>query len=106
MDLFKVPAKDALAYGRNLLDILFSKSEQKSGILFASNRSTKPALDLERATLLIGKSVKLLGFIFDTHFVYRSRQTKIWPREFQLLFFNPNTQPKVQGCESLKHMLN
>ena len=66
----KLRAKDALAYGRNLLDTLFSKSDQKSGILFASNRSTKPALDIERATLLIGKPLKFSGLILYTHFIF------------------------------------
>lgn len=55
--LLKIEAKDSYAYGRNLLDVLFTKSEQKNGILL---QSKKPALDPERVQLLFGMFFKSL----------------------------------------------
>uniref|UniRef100_A0A1X7UPM5 Uncharacterized protein n=1 Tax=Amphimedon queenslandica TaxID=400682 RepID=A0A1X7UPM5_AMPQE len=56
--LLKIEAKDSNAYGRNLLDVLITKSEQKNGILLQSKKSTKPALDPERVQLLFGMFFK------------------------------------------------
>lgn len=58
--LLKIEAKDSYAYGRNLLDVLFTKSEQKNGILLQSKKSSKPALDPERVQLLFGMFFKSL----------------------------------------------
>ena len=51
----KKVAKDAVAYGRSLLDILLTKSEQKQLLLYSSKKSIKPALNRDKVDLLIGK---------------------------------------------------
>ena len=48
-------AKDAIAYGRALLDRLFSKQEQRTSLLFATAKSNKPALNQEKVELLLSK---------------------------------------------------
>ena len=54
-NLLKVQAKDEKAYGRALLDILFSKDEQATGLVVATN-SGRPSLDEDEVHLLFGKS--------------------------------------------------
>ncbi len=38
-----------------MLDILFAKEEQKTGIMFGSEKSPKQPLDQQRVALLFGK---------------------------------------------------
>ena len=47
--------RDVYAYARALLDVLFTKEEQRSSIVLESKKSTKPALDKNRVKLLFGK---------------------------------------------------
>ena len=54
-NLLKVLAKDEKVYGRALLDILFSKDEQATGLVVATN-SGRPLLDEDEVHLLFGKS--------------------------------------------------
>ncbi|XP_019852416.1 PREDICTED: uncharacterized protein LOC109582206 [Amphimedon queenslandica] len=54
IDLRALPANDAYGYGRSLLDALFTKKEQKSGVLLPTSKSPKPALDNDRVQLLFG----------------------------------------------------
>ena len=51
-------AKDGLAYGRILLDHLFTKAEQKKSLFHKthSNNSLRPKLDKKRVLLLYGTS--------------------------------------------------
>uniref|UniRef100_A0A1X7T4K9 Uncharacterized protein n=1 Tax=Amphimedon queenslandica TaxID=400682 RepID=A0A1X7T4K9_AMPQE len=44
--------KDQYAYGRNLLDALFTKMEQKKGILFETKKRSKKALGSQRVQIL------------------------------------------------------
>ncbi len=55
VNLLNIPFKDANAYGRNLLDILFTKEEQKHSVVLATKKSPKPPLDRERVERLFGK---------------------------------------------------
>ena len=50
-------AKDPYAYGRNLFDVLFTKKEQKEGILFETKKSSKKALDPQRVQILFGMCI-------------------------------------------------
>ena len=49
-----MPAKDMCAYGRALLDVLFSK-EQARSVLVKTPKSSKPPLAPQRVQLLFGK---------------------------------------------------
>ena len=53
INLLRVTAKEATAYGRSLLDLLFTKTEQKQSLLYSSKKSNKPALDREKVDLLM-----------------------------------------------------
>ena len=53
-NLLKLQARDVYAYGRALLDILFTKEEQKHSVVYESKKTTKPGLELERVELLFG----------------------------------------------------
>ena len=50
----RIPAKDAYSYGRALLDLLFTKEEQKASILLPSKKSEKPPLDQESVQQILG----------------------------------------------------
>lgn len=39
--MLHIPSKDAYSYGRSILDVLFTKQEQKTGVIIKSNKSTK-----------------------------------------------------------------
>ena len=55
MNLLQLPSKDANAYGRNLLDILFTKSEQARSVVVPIKKSDKPPLSPPRVQILFGK---------------------------------------------------
>lgn len=55
MNLLKIPAKDAYSYGRSLLDLLFSKEEQKGSVIFKTKKSEKPPLSPRRVEKMFGK---------------------------------------------------
>ena len=60
MNLLRIPAKDAYAYGRALLDHLFTKQEQKSSIVLKTKKSDKPPLSPVRVEKMFGTSVNIL----------------------------------------------
>ena len=73
VDLLSLYGKDALAYGRVLLDHLFTKQEQKSSLFHKthSNKSMKPTLEKERVELLYGEKccvveVQMKLLVLDT----------------------------------------
>ena len=55
--LLTVMAKDAVTYGRRLLDMMFSKAEQKMSLVHKTHakKSSKPTLDQAKVKLLMGK---------------------------------------------------
>ena len=55
VNILRLSAKDVYAYGLQLIDILFTKEEQSQSLLFASKRSSKPALERERVDKLLGE---------------------------------------------------
>ena len=59
----KVVAKDPIAYARNLLDLMFTKKEQRQSLLLPTSKSSKPPLDQEKVTKLFGKYT-MLGLLF------------------------------------------
>ena len=56
VNILRLSARDAYAYGLQLLDILFTKEEQSRSLLFSSKKSPKPGLERERVDKLLGKS--------------------------------------------------
>jgi hypothetical protein len=56
MNILHIPAKDAYAYGRRLIEILFTKEERMESLVFKSDRSEKRGLPPERVELMLGKS--------------------------------------------------
>ena len=51
INLLKLHAGNVLAYGRMLLDVLFTRSELKDTLLFASKKREKPAFDRKKLEL-------------------------------------------------------
>ena len=45
VNVMRIPARDAYSYGLQLMDILFTKEELSSSLLFKSKKSEKPGLD-------------------------------------------------------------
>jgi hypothetical protein len=64
----RVPAKDVNAYGRALLDLLFTKQEQKTSIVMKSKKSSKQPLDQSRVEKMFGKINKIAAKIYVVHF--------------------------------------
>ncbi len=60
MNLLRIPARDAYAYGLCLLDALFSKQELASSLLFKSKKSEKPGLECKTVDKLLGKYAIML----------------------------------------------
>jgi len=54
-NLLNIPATTPYAFALTAVDILFSKEELSSSLLFTSKKSTKPALDESRVELLLSK---------------------------------------------------
>ena len=57
VNILRVAAKYAKAYGRALVDLLFMKHEQKASVVSKSKTTTKPPLDLARVEQMFGKIV-------------------------------------------------
>ena len=57
VNLLRVPAKDAYAYGCALLDLLFTKQEQKTSVVTKTKKSEKPPLDPKRVEKLFGEFI-------------------------------------------------
>lgn len=55
VNLLKIPAKDVYSYGRSLLDLLFTKEEQKSSVVFKTKKSEKPPLSPRRVEKMFGE---------------------------------------------------
>ena len=53
VNLKRVYSRDAYSYGLQLLDILFTKEEQSSSLLFTSKRSPKQALEKSKVKKLL-----------------------------------------------------
>ena len=56
VNLQQIPAKDMCAYGRALLDFLFTKHEQASSVIIRTPKSNKPPLDIGKVQKLFGKT--------------------------------------------------
>jgi hypothetical protein len=54
VNLMRIPSKDACAYGRAMLDQLFTKEEQKQSIVLKSKKSVKPPLSPKRVEKMFG----------------------------------------------------
>ena len=55
INLLNLHASNEPAYGRTLLDALFSRNELKESLLFTSKKSDKPGLDRRKVELLLSK---------------------------------------------------
>lgn len=56
VDLLRIHSKDAYAYGRSLLDVLFPKEEQKISVVLKTKKSEKPPLSPRRIQKLFGEN--------------------------------------------------
>ena len=54
INLLQMPARDTAAYGRSLLDVLFTKEEQGSCVILTTKKSIKPPLSPRRVQKLFG----------------------------------------------------
>ena len=66
INLLHIPSKDAYAYARTLLNMLFTKQEQKSVVL-KSSKSLKPPSP-RRVQKLFGKSMSLQTCTYTIYF--------------------------------------
>ena len=55
INLLNLHASNELAYGRMLLDALFTRTELKDSLVFASKKSEKPGLDRRKEEMLLSK---------------------------------------------------
>jgi hypothetical protein len=55
VNLLKIPAKDVYSYARSILDLLFTKEEQKASVVFKTKKSEKPPLSPRRVEKMFGK---------------------------------------------------
>lgn len=65
VNVMRIPAWDAYSYGLQLMDILFTKEELSSSLLFKSKKSEKPGLDQERVAKLLSFMDKRYGDHWD-----------------------------------------
>ena len=49
----RIPSRDAYAFALQLMDVLFTKEELASSLIFQSKKSDKPALDPQRVQQLL-----------------------------------------------------
>ena len=66
INILKLHAGTAEAYGRMLLDMLFTRNELKESLLFASARSEKKGLEQRKVELLLSKLTTIL-YCDDDH---------------------------------------
>lgn len=66
----KAPPREPVKCALKLLALLFTSEEMASSLMFASTRSTKPALDSEKVSMLFGKYVDINRH--GTNFTYKS----------------------------------
>ena len=59
VSVLQIPARDAYAYGRSLLEVIFSKEELSKSVIFKTKKSNKPPLRSEGVQLMFGKLVWL-----------------------------------------------
>lgn len=65
INVMRIPSQDAYAFGLQLIDILFTKSELASSLLFKSKKSEKPGLDKVRVERMLGYIEKRYGGNWD-----------------------------------------
>ena len=79
VNLMHVPAKDVNAYGRALLDLLFTKHEQKALVIFESKTTSKQPLDPAQVEKIFGENSQSLYvslIIYYVCYFSKDRQTK------------------------------
>ena len=65
INVLRLPARDAYAFALQLLDVLFTKEELASSLLFKSKESEKPGLDKARVKQLMTLVDKRFGNSWD-----------------------------------------
>jgi hypothetical protein len=53
VNIMQIPSRDAYSFGLQIMDVLFSKEELGSSLLFQSKKSSKPGLDAEKVAQLL-----------------------------------------------------
>ncbi len=72
-NLLKIHARDQYAYARTLLDVLFSKEEQKNCLLYKSAQSSKPP---STRTKFTSSSVSTSAYVNSTQGEPRRKRVK------------------------------
>lgn len=65
INIMRLPSRDAYSFALQLMDMLFSKEELSSALLFKSKKSAKPGLDKERVEKLLSYVEKRYGKNWD-----------------------------------------
>ena len=55
INVTQLPARDAYAYGRAILEIMFTKTELSRSVIVSSIKSKKTPLDKDKVQLIFGK---------------------------------------------------
>ena len=53
INVLRIPSRDAYSYGLHLMEVLFTKEEMATSLLFASKKSEKQPLDRERVEKML-----------------------------------------------------
>ena len=67
INLLKVHAADEFAYGRMLLDTLFTRAELKESLVYKSKLSEKPGLDTKKVELLLSSNLNTNTILSQLH---------------------------------------
>ena len=54
VNVMRIPARDEYSFALNLMDMMFTKAELASSLLFKSKKSEKPELDPIRVQRMLG----------------------------------------------------
>lgn len=65
VNIMRLPSRDAYSFALQLLDMLFSKEELSSALLFKSKKSEKPGLDKTRVEKLLSYVQRRYGTNWD-----------------------------------------
>ena len=62
INLLRLPAPTPYAFALSALDVLFTKEELSTSLLFESKKSDKPGLDHQKVEVLLSKSTLLYSY--------------------------------------------
>lgn len=65
INVMRIPSRDAYSFGLQLMDIMFTKAELSSSLLFKSKKSKKPSLDKVRVERMLQYMEQRYGLTWD-----------------------------------------